>query len=302
VTTVGFIGLGIMGLPMATNLVVAGYDVVGFNRTPTRTEVLVGAGGRAAGSIAECVSAADVVAVMVPDSADVEAVVLGENGVFANARPDTLVVDFSTIRPDTSRHVGALGLHQRQHYVDAPVSGGEQGAITGTLAIMVGGTETDFAAARPLLDVVGQTVVHVGPLGSGQVVKAANQLLVAGIIELVAEAMVLIERSDVDLEVALQVLRGGLAGNAILERKASGMLAHDFAPGFRLELHHKDLGIVHDTARKLGVYMPLGALVGQLVGAMVSQGHGSLDHSALLQMVEQLSGVDATHAVPQPAA
>ena len=289
-TTVGFIGLGIMGGPMAANLVKAGYSVVGYNRHPEPIERLVAAGGHGASGVAEAVAGADVVITMLPDSPDVESVALGEDGVFANAKPGLLYIDCSTIRPDVSADLAAEGAKRGIGVVDAPVSGGEQGAIDASLSIMVGGSPEDFAAARPVLETVGKTVVHVGPPGAGQTVKAANQLIVAGTIQLVAEAIVFLEAHGVDMEPAIKVLAGGLAGNAILDRKAAGMLARRFDPGFRIDLHHKDLGIVQAAAREAGVVIPVGALVSQLVASLRAQGHGSLDHSALLLLVEQLSG------------
>jgi 2-hydroxy-3-oxopropionate reductase len=289
-TTVAFIGLGIMGGPMAANLVKAGYPVVGYNRHPEPVERLVAAGGHGASSIAEAVAGADVVITMLPDSPDVQSVALGEDGVFANAKPGLLYIDCSTIRPDVSADLAAEGAKRGIGVVDAPVSGGEQGAVDASLSIMVGGSPEDFAAARPVLETVGKTVVHVGPPGAGQTVKAANQLIVAGTIQLVAEAIVFLEAHGVDMEPAIKVLAGGLAGNAILDRKAAGMLARRFDPGFRIDLHHKDLGIVQAAAREAGVVIPVGALVSQLVASLRAQGHGSLDHSALLLLVEQLSG------------
>jgi 2-hydroxy-3-oxopropionate reductase len=289
-TTVGFIGLGIMGAPMAINLVKAGHEVVGYNLHPEPIERLVAAGGRGAGDVAEAVAGADIVITMLPDSPDVEGVALGENGVFANADAGLLYIDASTIRPDVSARIAAEGAKRGIRVVDAPVSGGEQGAIEGNLSIMVGGSAEDFEAARPVLEVVGRTVVHVGPAGSGQTVKAANQLIVAGTIELVAESIVFLEAYGVDLDAAIKVLAGGLAGNAILDRKAAGMVARQFKPGFRIDLHHKDLGIVQAAAREAGVVIPLGAVVSQLVASLRAQGHGGLDHSALLLLVEQLSG------------
>jgi 2-hydroxy-3-oxopropionate reductase len=289
-TTVGFIGLGIMGGPMAANLVKAGFEVVGYNRSQDKVDALVEQGGRGAAGVAEAVRGADVVVTMLPDSPDVESVVLGEDGVFANAKPGLLFVDASTIRPDVSARIAREGGARGVRVVDAPVSGGQQGAVEATLSIMVGGEAEDFEAARPVLEAVGRTVVHVGPAGSGQTVKAANQLIVAGTIELVAEAIVFLEAYGVDTGAAVRVLAGGLAGNAIFERKAAGMLAREFTPGFRLALHHKDLGIVQAAAREAGVVIPLGAAVSQLVAAMVARGDGGLDHSGLLKLVEQLSG------------
>jgi 2-hydroxy-3-oxopropionate reductase len=289
-TTVGFIGLGIMGGPMAANLVKAGFDVIGYNRGPEPTRRLVEQGGRGADSLAEAVRDADVVVTMLPDSSDVEAVALGEDGIYAYAKPATLHLDMSSIRPDVAKQVAEAGKERGIRVLDAPVSGGEQGAIDATLSIMVGGDPNDFADARPVLEAVGRTVVHVGPVGAGQTVKAANQLIVAGTIELVAEAIVFLEAYGVDMEAAIKVLTGGLAGNAILERKAPGMLARDFTPGFRIELHHKDMGIVTSAAREAGVVVPLGAVVAQLIASLKAQGDGGLDHSALLKLVEQLSG------------
>lgn len=290
IKTVGFIGLGIMGGPMAANLVRAGFDVAGHNRSPARQQDLVSAGGRAAASAAEAAAQADAVITMLPDSPDVQAVLLGEDGVFASARPGALVIDMSTIRPDVAQAVAAAGAERGLRVLDAPVSGGEAGAVEGTLSIMVGGSDQDFEAARPLLDAMGQTIVHVGPAGSGQTVKAANQLIVAGTIELVAEAIVFLEASGVPTGPALEVLSGGLAGNRILDRKAAGMVERQFTPGFRAELHDKDLGIVLAAARSAGVILPLGATVGQLMGSLKAQGLGGLDHTALLRIVEQLSG------------
>jgi 2-hydroxy-3-oxopropionate reductase len=289
-TTIAFIGLGIMGAPMAGHLIDAGYDVVGYNRSRPAVDRLVERGGRAAQSTAEAVRDADVVITMVPDSPDVEELALSDEGIYASAKPGTLHIDCSTIRPDVARRVAAAGAERDIRVVDAPVSGGEAGAKEGSLSIMVGGVAEDVEAARPYLDVVGGTVVHVGPAAAGQTVKAANQLIVAGNIQLLAEALVFLEAHGVDTESATAVLGGGLAGSAVLDRKAAGMRAREFAPGFRIDLHHKDLGIVTSAAREAGVAIPLGAHVAQLVGVLRAQGHGGLDHSALLLLVEQLSG------------
>ena len=289
-TTIAFIGLGIMGKPMAINLVNAGFDVVGYNLVQPPIDALVAAGGRGASSIAEAVKDADVIATMVPDSPDVEEVLASADGVFANARDNALIIDFSSIRPDVSARLAAEAEQRGFRILDAPVSGGEQGAIDGILSIMVGGTPENFAAAEQILNAVGKTVALVGPAGSGQTVKAANQLIVAGTIELVAEAIVFLEAYGVDTEAAIKVLAGGLAGNAILQRKATGMLARDFTPGFRIALHDKDMGIVTAAARQAGVVIPLGAVVAQLIASLKAQGDGGLDHSALLKLVEQLSG------------
>lgn len=289
-TNVTVIGLGIMGLPMAKNLVKAGYDVVGFNRSQDKIDQLVEAGGKGASSVAESVENADVVITMVPDSPDVEGVVTGEDGVFAHAAQGTVWIDASSIRPDVAARLSREAAEHGLRPLDAPVSGGEQGAIDAVLSIMVGGEAADFEAARPVLEAVGKTIVHVGPAGSGQTVKAANQLIVAGNIQLLAEAVVFLEAYGVDTDAALKVLGGGLAGSKVLDQKGQKMLDRNFDPGFRLQLHHKDMGIVTSAAREAGVAVPLGAIVAQLVAATVNKGDGGLDHSGLFKLVEELSG------------
>jgi 2-hydroxy-3-oxopropionate reductase len=289
-STIAFIGLGIMGAPMAGHLVRAGHTVVAYNRSRPPIDRHVAAGGHGAESVADAVRDADVVMTMVPDSPDVELVAMGENGIFGSAKPGTLYIDCSSIRPDVAAAVAVEGRRRGIRVVDAPVSGGEVGAINATLSIMVGGDDVDVAAAMPVLESIGRTIVHVGPAGAGQTVKAANQLLVAGTIGLVAESIVFLEAHGVDMEAAIKALNGGLAGSQVLERKAPNMLKREFSPGFRLDLHHKDMGIVLSAARNAGVAIPLGALTAQLVGAARAEGHGSLDHSALLLLVEELSG------------
>ena len=289
-TNIAFIGLGIMGSPMAVHLAKAGHQVVGYNRTPDKTVPLVEAGGRAAESIADAVRGAEVVCVMVPDSPDVLDVLTGEDGVFDNANPGTLVVDFSSIRPDVTIQLAEQADEKGIRLVDAPVSGGEAGAVNAALSIMVGGQIDDFEAAKPYLDVVGKTVVHVGPSGAGQTVKAANQLIVAANIQALAAAVVFLEAYGVDTNAALEVLGGGLAGSKVLDQKKQNMLGHTFEPGFRIALHHKDLGIVTTAAREAGVVIPLGSLVAQLMASALANGDGGLDHSGLLRGVERLSG------------
>jgi 2-hydroxy-3-oxopropionate reductase len=298
-STIAFIGLGIMGSPMACHLARAGHAVIGYNRSPEKTAALVEAGGTAAESIEQAVKDADVVATMVPDSADVQNVLLADNGVFAHAQPGTLVIDFSSIRPDVTAELGRLGAERGLHVIDAPVSGGEPGAKNATLSIMVGGSDEDFARAKPILDIVGKTIVHVGPNGAGQTVKAANQLIVAGNIELLAEALTFVAAYGVDMPAAVKVLGGGLAGSAVLDQKAPKMLARNFDPGFRIELHHKDLGIVAAAAREAGVIVPVGAVVAQLMASAVANGEGGLDHSAMLLGVERLSGRQGSAAESQ---
>jgi 2-hydroxy-3-oxopropionate reductase len=287
---IGFIGLGVMGQHMAEHLVRAGHEVTVHNRSPEPVRALVEAGAKAAASAAEAAEAADVVITMVPDSPDVEAVVLGEQGVLETAGEGLLLIDMSTIRPDTARTVAEAAAARGVRFLDAPVSGGQAGAEEATLSIMVGGAAEDFEAARPVLESLGRTIVHVGPVGSGQTVKAANQLIVAGVIELVSEAIVLLEAHQVDMGPAVEVLAGGLAGIQILERKAAGMLARRFDPGFRIDLHHKDMQIVQAAARDAGVAVPVTALVAQMLVSLRSLGRGGLDHSAILTLIEDLSG------------
>lgn len=287
---IAFIGLGIMGLPMAKNLVNAGFKVTGYNRSAAKAEELAAAGGTAAKTIAEAVKDADVVITMVPDSPDVEAVVTGEDGVFANAKSGALWIDNSSIRPDVAVRLSDAAREAALRPLDAPVSGGEQGAIDGVLSIMVGGEPADFSEAKDVLEAVGKTIVLVGPSGSGQTVKAANQLIVASNIQALSEAVVFLEAYGVDTDSALQVLGGGLAGSKVLDQKGQKILDREFGPGFRLALHNKDMGIVTSAAREAGVILPLGALVAQLVSSTVASGDGSLDHSGLFRGVQRLSG------------
>ncbi|RZQ63959.1 2-hydroxy-3-oxopropionate reductase [Amycolatopsis suaedae] len=288
-TTIGFVGLGIMGSPMARNLVTAGFEVTGFDLDAGAVARLAEHGGKPAGSVGEAVTGADVVVTMLPADPQVEAVVLGPDGVFETIEAGTLFVDFSTIRPDTSQRVARAGAERGVRVLDAPVSGGEKGAIDAVLSIMVGGTAEDFAAAKPVFDAVGRTAALVGPNGAGQVVKAANQLVVGGTYALVAEAIVLMEASGVDAAAGLDMLAGGLAGSRILELKRETMLARNFRPGFRIDLHHKDMGIVLDAARQAEVSLPFGHQVAAYVQAARSQGLGDSDHSALLAVLARQS-------------
>jgi 2-hydroxy-3-oxopropionate reductase len=285
----GFIGLGVMGQPMATNLVRAGFDVVGYNRSQSAVDRLVANGGRAAGCVGEDVHGAGLVITMLPDTPDVELVMLGSGGVLECAEKGTAVVDMSTIRPEASRAIANVGLGAGQRILDAPVSGGERGAIDGKLSIMIGGGAGDVEAVRSVLEVLG-SVCHVGPNGAGQIVKAANQLLVAGTIGLVAESLVFLEAHGVDVDAALLALGSGLAGSSVLERKPQAMRARSFAPGFRSALHHKDLGIVLDAAREAGIVLPMGALVSQLFASLVARGDGEQDHAIVFSLIETLSG------------
>ncbi|MEU1484606.1 2-hydroxy-3-oxopropionate reductase [Streptomyces sp. NPDC005752] len=287
---VAWIGLGIMGSPMSENLVEAGYRVTGYTLEQDKVDRLVAAGGTGAASIADAVRDADVVITMVPASPQVEAIAYGPDGILENTRQGALLIDMSSITPQTSVDLAKNAKDKGIRVLDAPVSGGEAGAIEAVLSIMVGGDQTDFDAAQPLLRALGRTIVLCGPHGSGQTVKAANQLIVAVNIQACAEAVVFLEKSGVDLAAALDVLNGGLAGSTVLTRKKDNFLKRDFAPGFRIDLHHKDMGIVTDAARNVGAALPVGGVVAQLVASLRAQGDGGLDHSALLRSVERLSG------------
>ncbi|HET6634492.1 MAG TPA: 2-hydroxy-3-oxopropionate reductase, partial [Streptomyces sp.] len=290
---IAWIGLGIMGSPMAENLLEAGYQVTGHTLEQDKLDRLARNGGTAAASIAEAVREADVIITMVPADPQVKAVILAEDGVIAHAKRGATIIDMSSITPQTSIEVArtAAAAGKDLTVLDAPVSGGEAGAVEGVLSIMVGGEQDDFDRVRPILDALGKTVILCGPHGSGQTVKAANQLIVAVNIQACAEAVVFLEKSGVDLDAALDVLNGGLAGSTVLTRKKDNFKKRDFAPGFRIDLHHKDMGIVTDAARSVGAALPVGSAVADLVASLRAQGDGGLDHSALLRGVERLSGL-----------
>ena len=285
---VGFIGLGIMGRPMAKNLMEAGYELVLHNRSPEKAEELAKEGNAtAAGSPREVSEACDIVITMLPDSPDVEAVVAGEGGVLEGIRDGALLVDMSTISPVVTEELSEKFREKGASMLDAPVSGGDVGAIEGALSIMVGGSEEDFERARPLFDVMGKVATHVGPIGAGQVVKACNQIVVALTIEAVSEALVLGSKGGVLPEKLVEALSGGLAGSAVMEAKKEKFFSHDFEPGFRIELHHKDLGIALAAGREYGVALPVTAIVDQMLEASKAKGRGHRDHSALLILLEE---------------
>jgi 2-hydroxy-3-oxopropionate reductase len=287
---IGFIGLGVMGAPMVRNLMNAGHDVVVHSRTRREVD-----GATWAESPKQVAEQADIVVTMLPDSPQVEEVV---RDLLAGARAGSLIVDMSTISPVVTRALaedaGAKGIG----YVDAPVSGGDVGAREATLSIMAGGSEEDVARARPIFAALGKTIVHVGPVGAGQVVKACNQVVVALTIEAVSEALVLGSKAGVDPATIIEVLSGGLAGNKVMTVRGRNFLEHDFDPGFRIDLHHKDLGIALSTGRELGVPLPATAAVNEMLGALRAKGLGDRDHSALLTHVEEL----AQHTIRAPAA
>jgi 2-hydroxy-3-oxopropionate reductase len=286
---VGFIGLGIMGMPMARNLMEAGYELTVHNRSPEKAEELGKEGATVAAIPREVAEKSDVVITMLPDSPQVREVVAGENGVLEGISEGALLIDMSTISPVVTEELAEAVKEKGASMLDAPVSGGDVGAIEATLSIMVGAEERDFKRAKPLFEAMGKTITHVGPVGAGQVTKAANQVVVALTIEAVSEALVLGSAGGVSPQKILEVLSGGLAGNKVMEVKREKFLSHNFEPGFRSELHHKDLGIALAAGREYGVVLPVTAIVDQMLLSMRRKGWGGEDHSALLRIIEDLS-------------
>lgn len=289
--TVGVIGLGLMGKPMAMNLVRAGFEVLVASRSDGPVEELVTHGASSLHPT-EIARRADVVITVLPTPTVTREVLLGEDGVIASMRPGAIVIDMGTETPDLAREIHVLAGERGILALDAPVSGGDIGARAGTLSIMVGGEQPVFEAALPVLRALGSSVRLVGGPGSGQCVKAVNQILVAGALATVSEGMALLERSGVDVDEAIAALSGGRAGSAILTAKASQMLNREYAPGFKVELHLKDLGIVAEFARKAGVALPFTALAQQMLLSVEASGGGSLDHSAMVEAIRALSRLD----------
>jgi len=287
---IGFVGLGIMGMPMARNLMNAGYELVVFNRSPRKAEELAKEGARVADSPAAVAEESSGVITMLPGPPEVEAVVAGDGGLIEGAREGTLLIDMSTSSPVLARDLALAARQVGIGMLDAPVSGGDVGAIEGTLSIMVGGDEGDFERARPLFEVIGKTVNHVGPSGAGQVVKAANQIVVALVMEAVSEALVLGSKAGAAPEKVLEVLSGGLAASKVLEVKGEKLVSHDFTLGGKVEFHHKDLGIALAAGRECGAALPAAAAVDEMFGALMARGRGGWDHSALITLLEDLSG------------
>jgi 2-hydroxy-3-oxopropionate reductase len=296
--TIGFVGLGIMGRPMARNLLKAGYSLVVHDVVRGSVDALVEAGARAGESARAVAAETDVFISMVPDSADVEAVYLGLDGAFGALRPGWLAIDMSSINPRVSRELSARAEAAGAEMIDAPVSGGDQGAIAGTLSVMVGGTAAAFDRALPILQAMGRTIVHVGPAGAGQVVKCCNQVVVAVVIEAVSEALVLGAKAGVEPQRIVEVLQGGLAATKVLEMRSPKMLSGSFEPGFRIRLHLKDLKNALELAREIGVAMPATVEVEQLMQVARVAGREEYDHSGLITVIEDL----ARHRVAGPQA
>ncbi len=289
--TIGFIGLGIMGRPMAENLREADYELVVYNRTEEKADDFVEGGGEKASSPREVAEKSDVVITMLPDSPQVEELVLGEDGVAAGVSEGKLYIDMSSIAPATSRQVHEVLEEKGAEAVDAPVSGGQPAAESGELAIMVGGSDQAVERARPILEVMGKAVTHIGPPGAGQVAKAANQVVVALTIQAVSEALTLARKSGVDAAKVREALLGGLAQSKILEMHGERMLEHEFDPGFKLSLHRKDLSIALQAAREEGVPLLATAQAAEVMNALLASGHGDEDHAVIASFYEELAGV-----------
>ena len=289
--TIGFIGLGIMGRPMAAHLAAAGYPLVVHSRSPQPVAELVAQGAQAAPSPRRVAAQAQVIITMLPDSPDVEAVVLGPDGVLEGARAGSLFIDMSTISPSVAVRLAEAGRPKDIRVLDAPVSGGDVGARNASLTIMVGGDASDFEAALPILQTLGRNIVWCGSHGAGQTVKACNQLLVAITIEGVAEALTLGTKAGVDPAKIVQVLSGGMARCGVLELRGQRMVARDFTPGFRSRLHYKDLRIALAAGQAFEVALPATALVHEMFKSLVVAGRGDLDHTALLTRLEDLAGM-----------
>jgi len=290
---IGFIGLGIMGKPMARNLLKAGYAVTVTNRSRPAMEELHRAGAHLGPSPKDVAAAAEIVITMLPNSPDVEAVVLGPNGVLEGAKPGTILADMSTISPLVSQKIYREAKQRGVRALDAPVSGGEKGAIEGILSIMVGGDKEVFDAVVPVFQAMGKTITYMGPAGAGGFTKLANQVIVAINLTAISEALTLGAKAGLDPERLIQALGGGMAGSRCLDMKGPQIIKGNFQPGFKIDLHYKDLGLIMEAARALQVPLPTTAVVQELFSALRVKGRGGLDHSAVITLIEDLAGVQA---------
>ena len=289
---VAFIGMGTMGAPMALNLLNAGHQVTVHNRTRDREIPIAEAGAGRAESPAAAAQSAEVVITCVSDTADVEQVILGEGGVIEGAQAGTVVVDMSTISPTVTRQIAGVLAKKSIAMVDAPVSGGSEGAQKGTLSIMVGGNADDVARVRPVLEAMGKTITHIGPAGAGQITKAINQIIVAGTYWSVAEGMALGMKAGLDMDQVVQAVGGGAAGSWGLTNRSANMIHNEYPLGFRVRLHRKDLVIALEAARELGVTIPMAAFVEQIETGLMAQGFGDEDVSAIARSIRQQSALD----------
>lgn len=288
---IAFIGMGTMGAPMALNLLKAGYEVTVYNRTREREETVAAEGAKRAASPKEASEGADIVITNVSDTPDVEAVVLGAEGAVYGMKAGSILIDVSTISPIVTKAIAAKLAEKNIDMLDAPVSGGSEGAEKGTLSIMVGGKADVLAKAMPVLEAMGKSITHVGDIGSGQVTKAINQTILAGIYSSVAEGMVLGMAAGVDIYAALKAVSGGAAGCWVLDNRAKNMIEGDYPLGFRTKLFLKDLGIALETSKDLGVAMPVAAYVEQLGTSIVKRGYGDEDVSNIARVVREQAGL-----------
>jgi 2-hydroxy-3-oxopropionate reductase len=288
---IGFIGLGIMGRPMARNLLKAGHTLLVHSRSRGPVEEIVKAGATAAASPRDVAAQCDVLITMLPNSPEVEQVALGPGGIVEGARRGLIFADMSTISPIVSRKIGAALEPKGVAMLDAPVSGGEKGAIDGTLSIMVGGDKAVFERVLPIFQAMGKTITLLGPLGFGGFTKLANQIIVAVNLTALAEALTLGKKAGLDRELLLTALAGGLAGSKCLDQKRSNYVSNTYNPGFKIDLHYKDLGLIMESARALGAPLPATAVVQELFSALRVKGRGGLDHSGVITLLEDLAGL-----------
>lgn len=287
--TVGFVGLGIMGRPMIRNLLKAGHTVIAYGRNPKKLDACVADGAERGASNRDVGLRASIIFTMLPDGPQVEEVVLGEDGILAGCRPGSLIVDMSSINPLVSQRIASACADRSVDFLDAQVSGGEPKAVDGTLVIMVGGSDENFRKAEPLLQCMGSSVTLTGAVGAGNVTKLANQIMVACNIAAMGEALVLATRCGLDPEIVLNAVKGGLAGSAVLNAKGPMLIARNFKPGFKIRLHQKDLRNALQTAETNHLFLPLTALVQQMLLSLIGDGNGELDHSAIATFVEKPS-------------
>ena len=289
---IGFIGLGVMGKPMAKNLMKAGYSLVVWKHiNPKPVNELVAAGAQEASSPKQVAEMSDIVITMLPDSPEVEEVILGKNGVLEGSRKGMTIIDMSSISPSAAKKIASEVEKKDVEMLDAPVSGGEPAAIQGTLTIMVGGKETTFDASLGVLQAMGKTITWVGDIGTGQVAKLSNQIMVALNIAALSEAFVLGAKAGIKPQILYQAIRTGLAGSNVLEAKLPKILERDFKPGFKIRLHYKDLKNALEAARELNVPLPFTCLLQQILNALINEGKGECDHSAIITFTERLANV-----------
>jgi len=288
---IGFIGLGIMGKPMARNLMKAGYSLVVYNRTASKVHELVHAGAQQAGSPKEVAENSHIIITMVSDSPEVEEVILGPKGVIEGLKAGSVVIDMSSISPVVTQSIAVELSKKGATMLDAPVSGGETGAINGTLSIMVGGDKEVFNEVKPVLEKMGKSVVRVGRIGAGGFTKLSNQIIVAAALQAISEALVLAQKAGVDIQLVYEAIRGGMAGGRTLDMKIPTLIQRNFEPGFKMDLHIKDLKNALLAGKSLGVALPSTGLIHELFTACSAQGKGQKDHSVIYTLVEQLAGL-----------